>query len=525
MRETGTLEQSGPLTLGTAGHVDHGKTTLIGALTGTNTDRLPEEKARGMSIDLGYAELALPSGRHLSIVDVPGHERFVRTMVAGATGIDCYLMVIAADEGVRQQTREHARILRSLNVTTGVVAVTKTDLRDPRAAIEQAAQLMPDADVIACSAHSNTGITALTAALDRATAHLRSRASGDGPMVMHIDRSFTIKGSGTVATGTLSSGSVAAGETLILHPSGIEARVRSVEVHGRAREHALAGERVALNLARVPRSRVSRGDVIAAHGAVTASHILDVQLDFEPTLAQRQVGSWRVQAHHGTRSTQARLVPLRQDRLAQLLCQAPLLARAGERLVIREAARRDTLGGAIIINPLARRHRNSGTPTEAVVTLLADEQPLLAVDAEPSTPAAPSRINQPDAHVPLSPSAIALEGLIGDRWFRPIPDRLLDSHDPGDLAQLRASGRIVRLTHDRHAHVAAVSAAESRLTAIIRADGSISLPTLRDELGVSRADTKAFLDYFDNTRLTRRHADDTRTLRRSSPTRRSVGRT
>src|ERR1022692_2882222 len=212
MRGAGTLDPAAPLTLGTAGHVDHGKTALVRALTGTDTDRLPEEKARGMSIELGYAELALPSGRRLSVVDVPGHERFLRTMVAGATGIDCYLMVIAADEGVSQQTREHARVLSSLGVTTGVVAITKIDLADPRRAIEEAGWLMADAEIVACCARSASGLTELIAALDCAAARLKSRASGEGPVVMHIDRSFTLTGIGTVITGTLSSGTVAAGD-------------------------------------------------------------------------------------------------------------------------------------------------------------------------------------------------------------------------------------------------------------------------------------------------------------------------
>src|SRR6201994_3918392 len=158
----------GPLTLGTAGHIDHGKTALIGALTGVDTDRLPEERARGISIELGYAALALPSGRRLSVIDVPGHERFVRTMVAGATGIDLYLMTVATDDGVMPQTREHAAVLRALGVNTGVIAVTKSDLADPDVALIEASELYPDSEAVAVSARTGAGLDALRAALDRA---------------------------------------------------------------------------------------------------------------------------------------------------------------------------------------------------------------------------------------------------------------------------------------------------------------------------------------------------------------------
>jgi selenocysteine-specific elongation factor len=505
------VDPAAPLTLGTAGHVDHGKTALVAALTGTDTDRLPEEKARGMSIELGYAELALPSGRRISVVDVPGHERFVRTMVAGATGIDCYLMVIAADEGVSQQTREHARVLRSLGVGTGVVAITKTDLADPRDAIQAAGELMAGAEVVSCCARSVSTLTDLIAALDRATGRLKSRALDGGPVVMHIDRSFTLTGIGTVVTGTLSSGTVAAGDKLVLHPSDIEVRVRAVQVHGEDRDRGLAGQRVAVNLARLARSQVSRGDVLAARGAVTASHFLDVQLDFEPSPAQAQSRSWRVQVHHGTRSTPARIVPLFEARLAQLRCQAPLLARPGERVVIRDVSHRDTLGGALIVNPLARRHGPAGAPIQTLRRLLAGEQqparsPSVAPDPGEPEPAAPP------VALALSPAALTLAERLRDEGFSPSPDRLLDTDD---LVGLRAHGLAVRLVHGRHAHLDAIAAAAARVTAIIQAEGQISLPRLRDELGVSRADAKAFLDYFDSTGLTLRRHDDARVLRAS----------
>src|SRR3954453_5582439 len=199
-----------PLTLGTAGHIDHGKTALVGALTGVDTDRLPEEKARGISIGLGYAPLTLPSGRRLSVVDVPGHERFVRTMVAGATGIDLFLMVVAADDGVMAQTREHAAGLRALGGGAagggaGAAPTTKADLADPARAAAEAAELLPGAETVPVAARAGRGLEELRAALEGAAAGL-DRPHRDGPLRLHVDRSFTVRGAGTVVTGTLWSG-------------------------------------------------------------------------------------------------------------------------------------------------------------------------------------------------------------------------------------------------------------------------------------------------------------------------------
>src|SRR2546423_2643137 len=203
-----------PLTLGTAGHIDHGKTALIGVLTGKNTDRLPEERSRGISIELGYAPLELPSGRRLSVVDVPGHERFVRTMVAGASGVDMFLLCVAADDGVMPQTREHMTVLRQLGVTDGVVAITKSDLGDAELAAEEATELVPGAPVVQVSTLSGTGLDDLRAALDRVASGLPGRSGGDGPVRLHVDRSFTLRGIGTVVTGTLWSGVVRAGDSV-----------------------------------------------------------------------------------------------------------------------------------------------------------------------------------------------------------------------------------------------------------------------------------------------------------------------
>ena len=329
------------LTVGTAGHVDHGKTWLVRALTGKDTDRLPEERRRGISIDLGYAPLDLPGGRRLSLVDVPGHERFVRTMVAGATGIDLFLLVVDAAEGARPQTHEHLAILRLLGVERGVVAVTKADAVDAETvelALEEARELVPGAEALAVSARTGAGLEELRAAIERAAAAVAPRAAA-GPARLHVDRSFTLRGIGTVATGTLWSGSIAEGDELAVHPSGRLVRVRSVQVHEREVERAAAGQRVALALPGVERRELARGDVLAAAGAFPPSYRLDVALaELEP------VGDGaRLTVHHGTARVPARVVRV-GERWAQLRLAAPVLAARGDRVVLRAET---TVGGGV----------------------------------------------------------------------------------------------------------------------------------------------------------------------------------
>ena len=333
-----------PLTLGTAGHIDHGKTTLVRELTGVDTDRLPEEQRRGMTIELGYAPLVLPSGRTLSVIDVPGHEKLVRTMVSGATGIDLFLLVIAADDGVMPQTREHLAVLRSLGVGEGVVAITKADLADPAPAMAQARELVPEAEVV-------TGAGAVAAALDGMVGRLRSRADDEGAALLHVDRSFTIHGAGRVVTGTLWSGSIGRGDELLVLPAGTRARVREVQVHDARVDRAAAGQRVAVNLRNAD---PVRGDVLSAE-PIEPTHILDVELD---TRIQHKP---RVTVHHGTRESPARVAWL-GGHFHQLRCETPLVARRDDRLVIRSIAPADTIGGGRILDPHARRHGPSRSP-------------------------------------------------------------------------------------------------------------------------------------------------------------------
>src|SRR5262245_24978014 len=295
-----------PLTVGTAGHIDHGKTTLVRALTGKDTDRLPEEQERGISIELGYAPLELPDGTRLSLVDVPGHERFVRTMVAGATGIDLFLLVIDAAEGARPQTYEHLAILRLLGIERGVVAVTKADSVDAEMlelALEEAREVVPGIEPVAVSAKTGAGLDELRAALG-AVADTVEPAASTAPVRLFVDRVFTIRGIGTVATGTLWSGTVREGDVLRAEPAGRDVRVRSVQVHDRAVSAAEAGQRVAVSLPGTERGRLGRGDALVSPGAFPIGYRLDVALDELEPIRDGE----RVHVHHGTAEIQARVV-------------------------------------------------------------------------------------------------------------------------------------------------------------------------------------------------------------------------
>ena len=337
------------LTVGTAGHIDHGKTQLVRALTGKDTDRLPEEQRRGISIDLGYAPLVLTDGRRLSLVDVPGHERFVRAMVAGATGIDLFLLVIDAAEGSRPQTLEHLAILRLLGVDQGVVAVTKADLVDDETlelALEEARELVPGAEVVAVSAKTGTGVDELRAALGRIAGEITQR-DADGPARLYVDRVFTLRGIGTIVTGTLWSGSISEGDTLELAPRGGEVRVRSVQVHDTAVPTAAAGERVALGLPGIERRDIRRGDALITPKAFPFSYRLDVELE---ELVPIESGT-RLSAHHGT-SRIVGVVARVGERSAQLRLASPVVAARGDRVVLRGET---TLGGAVVLDPAPPR--------------------------------------------------------------------------------------------------------------------------------------------------------------------------
>ena len=369
-----------PLVVGTAGHIDHGKTWLVRALTGKDTDRLPEEHERGISIDLGYAPLELPGGLQLSVVDVPGHERFVRNMVAGATGVDLFLLVIDAAEGSRPQTLEHLAILRLLGVERGVVAVTKADSVDQdqlELAVAEAADLVPEVEVVAVSAKTGAGLDELRDALAR-VADAVERPERFAATRLWIDRAFSLRGIGTVVTGTLWSGSIAAGDVLRLEPAGRTVRVRSVQVHDRPVDRAQAGQRVALNLPSIERGELRRGDALVEPGHYPVSYRLDVVLaELEPVPAA-------VKVHLGTADVAARVV--RSGRFAQLRLEDAVVAGRGDRFVLRAET---TVGGGRVLDPAPPRRLESerleilerGDPAEIVSLLTAEPVTTTALQA------------------------------------------------------------------------------------------------------------------------------------------------
>jgi selenocysteine-specific elongation factor len=329
-----------PLTVGTAGHVDHGKTWLVRALTGKDTDRLPEEQRRGLSIDLGYAPLELPGGLRASLIDVPGHERFVRTMVAGATGIDLFLLVVDAVEGPRPQTREHLQILRLLGIGRGVIAVSKADAVEAErleAATREAGELAPGAEVVAVSAKTGSGIEELRGALSRAARRVVPRPA-DGATRLFVDRAFTLHGIGTIATGTLWSGSIGVGDVLAAEPGGRHVRVRSVQVHDEAVDRAKAGQRVAVSLPRVTPADLPRGMALVEPGAFRSSYRLELALEELGRLPAS------VTAHHGSAATAARV--RRRNGRAQLRLVEPLVAAPGDRVLLRAGT---TFGAGVVL--------------------------------------------------------------------------------------------------------------------------------------------------------------------------------
>ena len=352
--------------LGTAGHIDHGKTTLVRALTGVDTDRLPEEKRRGITIDLGFAPLVLDGIGTLGVVDVPGHEAFVRTMVAGATGIDLALLVVAADEGVMPQTREHLSILSLLGVQSGVVALTKCDLvdiewlslveEDVRATL--AATSLAHAPIVPVSATTGAGLDTLRIALADAARAVPSRATDD-IFRLPIDRAFTVKGTGTVVTGTVWSGALGRDATVRLMPADVLVRVRALHSHGHAVEQVRAGDRAAIALASVDLAHVARGAVLVQGSAWRSSRVLraDVALlaDAPRALGPRS----RVRLHLGTSEASARLVVAGgvlapgAGASARVVLDTPIVARAGDRFVLRSASPVATMGGGIVLDPLA----------------------------------------------------------------------------------------------------------------------------------------------------------------------------
>ena len=539
-----------PLTVGTAGHVDHGKTWLVRALTGKDTDRLPEEHERGISIDLGYAPLVLPDGRRLSLIDVPGHERFVRNMVAGATGIDLFLLVVDAGEGARPQTHEHLAILSLLGIDRGVVAVTKADAVEPELlalVLEEARGLVPAAEALAVSAKTGTGLDELRAALGR-TAELvagRNRLSASDPARLYVDRAFTLRGIGTVATGTLWSGSVGEGDVLRAEPGGREVRVRSVQVHDEPVARAEAGQRVALALPGLERTELRRGHALVEPGAFRPSYRLDVTLElFEPV-----PDGARLHVHHGTAAVPARVVRA-GDRFAQLRLAAPLVAARGDRFVLRGET---TVGGGRVLDPAPPRHADEARFERAERGETTIHEPVLVegewrfsdawleeLRGELERGIAAADGLDPGVTAPTEPWAGEVLARLpferrGSRLYLPgttaalgpreqeaaALERALEAAAPGtlkvedaELARfLERAGRLVRVGDGFAVSTAAFERARELVVAECAAAGRITLARFRDLAGCGRRDAQLLLERLDADGVTRRVGDE-RVLRR-----------
>jgi selenocysteine-specific elongation factor len=563
-----------PLTVGTAGHIDHGKTWLVRALTGKDTDRLPEEQARGISIDLGYAPLELPDGRRLSLVDVPGHERFVRAMIAGATGIDLFLLVIDAQEGARPQTREHLAVLRLLGVDQGVVAVTKSDAVDAETlalAVDEARELVPGAEVVAVSAKTGAGLDELRDALARVPVTERD---ADRATRLYVDRVFTLHGVGTIATGTLWSGRIAPGDLLRIEPGGRTVRVRSVQVHDAAVPEAEAGQRVAVNLPAIERHQLARGDVLVEPGHYPVSYRLDVKLI---ELAELPAA---VTVHAGTKAVQARVA--RQGAYAQLRLAEPVATARGDRIVLRTET---TVGGGIVLDPAPPRGLEPerlavlerGDPTEIVRALV--HAPVSGRELQARGVLAPAELAQGLAGVraagehyfsdewlaalradvraqlaerartsPLDPGIPLAELLPNEPWTPHVLNLLqVERRDakaflPGAAAALGEHEDAAAELERQLAVEETVKVADKQLAVFLEENGRlrrvgdglavsnelyergratlptldpITLPSFRDALGVGRRTAQLLLERYDADGLTLRRGD-ARVLRRGS---------
>ena len=357
--------------LGTAGHIDHGKTTLIKALTGRETDNLKEEKQRGISINLGFTYFDLPSKKRVGIVDVPGHEKFIKNMLAGACGIDIVLLVIAADEGVMPQTIEHLDILNYLDVKKGIIVLTKCDLVD-----EEFIELVKDdvrektkglfiegAPIVEVDSVSRRGLDELVQKIDEISEDIEEKKT-DAPSRMSIDRVFSLKGFGTIVTGTLIEGKISIDDEMTIYPSEKKVKVRNLQVHGCDVKTAYAGQRTAINLSNIKVSEIQRGDVIAQTGSVEESMMIDVNISLVEH-CKKSLKHWdRIRIFHGTKQILCRIVPLNEDEIqygesgyAQLRLEEKIVAKKGDRFIIRSYSPMDTIGGGVIIDTAPKKHK------------------------------------------------------------------------------------------------------------------------------------------------------------------------
>jgi selenocysteine-specific elongation factor len=371
---------------GTAGHIDHGKTSLIKAVTGTNTDRLKEEQKRGITIELGFASLDLPSGRHLGIVDVPGHEKFVKNMVAGATGIDIVAMVIAADEGVMPQTREHMEICTLLGVNHGMVVLTKIDMVDEEW-LELVTEdirdftvgtFLEEAPIVPVSSLTGDGIPDFIEQLDTLCADVPERTS-TGLFRLPVDRVFSMKGFGTVITGTLISGRISVGESIMIYPGKVASKVRGIQVHNQSRNTAEAGMRTAINFQGLEKTAINRGEILARENTLMPSFMVDLELHYLSSNKKPIKSRTQVRFHTGTSEIMGNLILLDRDELnagdtcmAQIRLDEAVSLIRDDRFVIRSYSPVRTIGGGKVLDPIPLKHKRFQQAIVDGLTELAD---------------------------------------------------------------------------------------------------------------------------------------------------------
>ena len=458
-RRRPVLESNRMYVIGTAGHVDHGKSTLVEALTGIDPDRLREEKERGLTIELGFAWLTLPGGEEVSIVDVPGHERFIKNMLAGVGGIDLALLVIAADEGVMPQTREHLAIIDLLGINHGVVAVTKADavesdllelaMLDAEDALKGTG--IEGSPIVGCSAVTREGLDELTATIERVLKETPEKRDVGRPR-LPIDRAFTMTGFGTVVTGTLTDGSLAVGQEVEIAPDGLRSRVRGLQTHGRKVETALPGRRTAVNLGGLSVDQLRRGMLVMTPGAVKPAKAFDVRLRAVRYVGRPVRHNLTLTFHTGSAEVAGRILLLDANEVkpgeeawAQVRLEEPVAAAKGDHFIIRDT--NDTLGGGRIVDMNVRRHRRfhaptiealealaEGTPEEALLIAAARLEPAALKDVLASAELDPEAARQAIQNLLKYGALLSLDGTANDSaliytatGFSSLSDRLKDT--------------------------------------------------------------------------------------------------
>ena len=491
--------------IGTAGHIDHGKTALIKALTGQDADRLPEEKQRGITIDLGYAWCDLGSVR-AGFVDVPGHEKLIANMVSGVTGMDMVLFTVAADEGMMPQSYEHLDIMDSLGIRRGIVVITIADLAGPddiRYLTEQikkeiAGTFLEQSPVIPTSIKTSEGIDKLRRTMQEMAEEIEAsrqtdknhRAEGSDEDIprLPVDRSFTLPGFGTIVTGTLLSGVIKKGDELTIYPGGLPCRVRTLQSYGKDVNEAGAGQRCALNLPRISTEEAARGSVIAPEGALKPSRIMDVQIKVTPRFTRTLKNGMRAHFLIGTSRVLCRLYFKEQSHEEDALLPAhvrleePVCALKGDRFILRFYSPLETIGGGIILNPDARRVRKRKTPVEKT----RDEIPVK---------------NQK--------TAAYLMKEFKEAGFRFVSINSLDLSGDDEkkveqtLKMLERSGQVVRLDTYHYTTAAVAGRAQEIVLEYFDAHEELATGTLRDLLGTNRTSARVLLEYLDRKKVTK----------------------